>query len=274
MTAQDQTGQLASTHPQIAILDFGSQFSHLIARRIRELNVFCELYSCQVDLSTLTSGSSKKRILGVVLSGGPASVYDANAPHVSKEVWNYLREQKIPVFGICYGLQEIIHLLGGKVESCEKREYGFAKLSLAAATKQKSTIFDSVTEEDLTAWMSHGDRVLELPPDGDFEIIASTESCPIAAVSSEALHIYGVQFHPEVTHTLCGSAILKHFCLTVCKATADWNMENIATEFIESAKKKVGIVILNVFLMKSDSSQHLVACRANRTRHWSCQRWG
>ena len=163
------SAQLNSYRNQIAILDFGSQYSHLIARRVRELNIFCELYSCLVDVSTLASNT----ICGIILSGGPASVYDENSPHLQPEVWNYIRDKNIPLLGICYGMQEIAHHFGGAVEASSEREFGRATIEINEENKDAADmLFHGVHQSQM--WMSHGDKVVKLPP--GFVKIAHTEN--------------------------------------------------------------------------------------------------
>ena len=181
-----QSAQLQSHRPQIAILDFGSQYSHLIARRIRELNVFCELYSCLVDVSTL----KENNILGVVLSGGPNSVYDEESPHVSKSVWDFIEENSLPVLGICYGMQEISHTFGGEVSPSSEREYGRAELTKDVEDPLLAGV------EHSQMWMSHGDKVTKMPM--GFIKIAHTANSEHAVISNPEKRIYGIQFRPEV----------------------------------------------------------------------------
>ncbi|KAJ3090680.1 GMP synthase (glutamine-hydrolyzing), partial [Quaeritorhiza haematococci] len=211
----------------ILILDFGSQYTHLIARRIRELGVYCELLACTIKISEL-----KFKPKGVILSGGPFSVYDADAPHVDPEVWNL----NVPVLGICYGLQEIAWSRGGKVAPADKREYGHADIHVTATD---SKLFASIPpSEDLHVWMSHGDQLSALP-DG-FRVVASTPTAPFAAIDNEALRAYGIQFHPEVTHTPMGQVLLKNFVVGVCEAKANWTMESFVEKEIARIKAIVG----------------------------------
>jgi GMP synthase (glutamine-hydrolysing) len=223
------SGQLTADRPQLAILDFGSQFSHLIARRVRELNVFCELYSCKVDVEELKS----KKVLGVILSGGPSSVYDKDAPHADAKLWTWAAENKVPILGICYGMQEMCHRFGGVVSPSTKREYGKALVSKSC----ESVLFAGIPGEDDVVWMSHGDKCDKLPQ--GFSSIAHTDNSPHAAVQGPD-NMFGLQFHPEVTHSVHGKALLKNFCVGVCNAPTDWNMKSIASTFIEDVRAKVG----------------------------------
>jgi GMP synthase (glutamine-hydrolysing) len=218
--------QLHSSRQQIAILDFGSQYSHLIARRVRELKVFCELYSCLVDASVLESN----HIVGIILSGGPSSVYDPESPHVKPEVWKFIKANNIPVLGICYGMQEIAHVFGGEVSPSTEREYGRAFID---KTEENATaaelLFAGVDHSQM--WMSHGDKVTKMP-DG-FVKIAHTENSEHAAIANPETRMFGLQFHPEVTHSIHGKEILHNFAVGVCKAPTDWNMRDIAEDFIK-----------------------------------------
>jgi GMP synthase (glutamine-hydrolysing) len=229
-----QSSQLNLSHrPQIAILDFGSQYSHLIARRVRELNVFCELFSCLVDVKTLSSN----KVIGVILSGGPASVYDPESPHVNADVWRFIEENKIPVLGICYGMQEIAHVHGGKVSPSTEREYGRASIEINSNVADVANLlFEGVNHSQM--WMSHGDKVTVMPE--GFIKIAHTNNSEHAAIANVERKMFGLQFHPEVTHSLHGKEILKNFIVNVCKAPTDWNMKDIANEFIADVRAKVG----------------------------------
>jgi GMP synthase (glutamine-hydrolysing) len=219
------SAQLNSTRKQIAILDFGSQYSHLIARRVRELNVFCELYSCLVEASVL----SLNNIVGIILSGGPSSVYDTDSPHLSESVWQYIEALNIPVLGICYGMQEIAHRFGGEVLPSSQREFGRVSLDISEEHLETANLlFEGVNHPQM--WMSHGDKVVKLPV--AFVNIASTSNSPNAAIANLSKKMFGLQFHPEVTHSLHGKEILKNFAQKVCHAPNDWNMFNIADEFI------------------------------------------
>ena len=170
------SAQLHSSRQQIAILDFGSQYSHLIARRVRELNVFCELYSCLVTAKTLESS----HVIGIIFSGGPSSVYEEGSPHVDPSVWELIKTNNIPVLGICYGMQEIAHHYGGKVSPSTEREYGRAMIQISQTYKEVSELlFKNV--ENLQMWMSHGDKVTAMPT--NFHNIATTANSPNAAIA-------------------------------------------------------------------------------------------
>ena len=169
------SAQLHSNRKQIAILDFGSQYSHLIARRVRELNVFCELYSCLVTAKTLESS----HVIGIIFSGGPSSVYEEGSPHVDASVWEMIKKNNIPVLGICYGMQEIAHHYGGKVSPSSEREYGRAMLNISQSNPEiADLLFQNV--DNLQMWMSHGDKVTEMPH--SFYNIATTSNSPNAAI--------------------------------------------------------------------------------------------
>jgi len=211
------------------ILDFGSQYSHLIARRVRELNVYCELYSCLVSSKEL----KKHNIVCIILSGGPNSVYDDGAPHVEQGIWDLIDERNIPVLGICYGMQELAHVFGGKVAPCSKREYGKAVVSVI----EDNELFHEIPSE-LTVWMSHSDK-LNSCPDG-FRTVASTSNSESVAIKHTSKKIYGIQFHPEVTHTKFGSKILLNFVSNISKAPQNWIMSSYAEEFISSIREKIG----------------------------------
>ena len=227
------SAQLTSTRSQIAILDFGSQYSHLIARRVRELHCFCELYACTVDVATLT----RANVTGIILSGGPASVYDEDSPHVAAGVWALIKEKSIPVLGICYGMQEIAHVFGGEVLPSSEREFGRAFITKVSGN---SDLVDSLLKgvENSQMWMSHGDKVTKLPT--GFETLAYTSNSENAAIGNGTSKMYGIQFHPEVTHSVQGIEILRNFVVGTCKMAADWNMRDIAEEFIKEVRETVG----------------------------------
>mmetsp|Transcript_14675 Transcript_14675/g.41962 ORF Transcript_14675/g.41962 Transcript_14675/m.41962 type:complete len:553 (-) Transcript_14675:190-1848(-) len=215
---------------RILVVDFGSQVSHLICRRVREANVYCELRSCLVTAAE--AGDFKPT--GVILSGGPHSVYDADGPHLKPEVWELLKERQVPVLGICYGLQEMCHVSGGQVEPGAKREFGHAEL-----TFKDNALFAGIDSTAATqVWMSHGDKVTKLP-DG-FAPIAHTSSCEFAAVESVERRMWGVQFHPEVTHTPCGAQIIKNFVQGICKCSGAWSMQDFAKVQVTTILSKLG----------------------------------
>jgi GMP synthase (glutamine-hydrolysing) len=192
----------------ILILDFGSQYTHLIARRIRECGVYCELMACNTPISSLAFVPK-----GIILSGGPYSVYSADAPHIDPKIWDL----KVPVLGICYGLQEIAWNRGGQVIASDKKEYGKAEISKI----KDSPLFQGL-DGDMTVWMSHGDQLSVLPP--GFEAVAVTSTAPLAAIHNITEKIFGIQFHPEVTHTPQGKRMLENFVVNICKVEANWTM--------------------------------------------------
>jgi GMP synthase (glutamine-hydrolysing) len=213
---------------RIAIIDFGSQYTQLIARRIRELEVYCEILPHTIGAPALRASSFK----GVVLSGGPASVYDEGAPSLDPEVLAL----GIPVLGICYGMQLLTNLLGGSVEKSDHREYGQAALVLEAGC----VLFDGVAAgtDGTQVWMSHGDRIARLPE--GFTAVARTENAPVAAMADPARRIFGLQFHPEVVHTPSGSTILRNFLFAVCGCRPTWNMRSFVDYEVERIREKVG----------------------------------
>jgi len=224
-------------HQKILILDFGSQVTQLIARRVREAHVFCEVHPCDVTEDWLKAYAADGQLKGIVLSGSHASVYEDSTDKAPDLVFKL----GVPVLGICYGMQTMAQQLGGKVESGHTREFGFASVRARGHTALLKDIQDSVTSEGhglLDVWMSHGDKVTELPP--GFKLMASTESCPIAGMADEARRFYAVQFHPEVTHTKQGAALLNRFVLDICGARADWVMGNYIDEAVAHIREQVG----------------------------------
>ena len=220
-------------HQKILILDFGSQVTQLIARRVREQQVYCELHPFDVSEDFIRAYNPQ----GIILSGGPNSVYEAlewKAPQVVFELG-------VPVLGICYGMQTMAQQLGGKVESSGKREFGYAEIRARGHSALFKDIEDRQNAEGhglLDVWMSHGDKVTEMPP--GFSIIASNESCPVAAMADEARRFYAVQFHPEVTHTLKGKEMIARFVHEICGCGNDWNMPDYVNEAIEKVRAQVG----------------------------------
>ncbi|MCK9382509.1 MAG: glutamine-hydrolyzing GMP synthase [Sulfuritalea sp.] len=220
-------------HQKILILDFGSQVAQLIARRVREQQVYCELHSFDVSEDFIREFKPQ----GIILSGGPNSVYGA-------EEWkapDIVFKLGVPVLGICYGMQTMAAQLGGKVESSHKREFGYAEMRARGHSKLFNGIQDRVNAEGhglLEVWMSHGDKVTELPP--GFKVIGGNESTPIAAMADEARGFYAVQFHPEVTHTLKGREIIARYVHDICGCGRDWNMPNYVEEAIDKVRAQVG----------------------------------
>ena len=221
------------SHQKILILDFGSQVSQLIARRVREHQVYCEMHAFDVSEEFIRSFQPN----GIILSGGPNSVYEAldwRAPQVVFELG-------VPVLGICYGMQTMAQQLGGKVESTGKREFGFAEVRARGHSKFFNNIQDRTNAEGhglLEVWMSHGDSVTELPP--GFKVIGSSESCAVAAMADEERGFYAVQFHPEVTHTLKGKEMIGRFVHDICGCGHDWNMPDYVNEAIAKVRAQVG----------------------------------
>ncbi|NOR68723.1 MAG: glutamine-hydrolyzing GMP synthase, partial [Methylomarinum sp.] len=226
--------QSANIHShKILILDFGSQYTQLIARRIREIGVYCEIYSCECTSEEVEAFAPK----GIILSGGPESVTSGDTPRAPQVVF----ELGVPVLGICYGMQTMTEQMGGKVESSDHREFGYAQIRARGHSKLLSEIEDHVSEEGyglLDVWMSHGDRVVDLPE--GFNLIASSEGAPIAGIANEEKSFYGVQFHPEVTHTKQGGRILERFVIDICACDALWTSSNIIEDNIQSVRESVG----------------------------------
>jgi GMP synthase (glutamine-hydrolysing) len=210
---------------EILVIDFGSQYTQLIARRIREFNVYSEIIPCNAPFSEI----KKRKPAGIILSGGPASVYENSAPSIDKEIFNL----GIPILGICYGMQLITHLLGGKVSKAEKREYGKAILKI----DDFSDLFSDVLSETVV-WMSHADKITEMPQ--GFIRLAHTENSPYAAMAYKEKKIYALQFHPEVVHTHEGKKILHNFVFKICNCSPSWNMHHFVERQIEEIRKKVG----------------------------------
>jgi len=208
----------------IVVLDFGAQYSQLIARRIREQNVFSVVLPCNAKLEEIRSYSP----VGIVLSGGPSSVYDTDAPVADQQVFRL----GLPVLGICYGLQYMVHALGGKVRPAEKREYGHAKVEL----QNGSRLFEGLPKI-LAVWMSHGDEAVELPV--GFQLTAKSPNA-VAAIENADQKMWAVQFHPEVHHTPLGRDILRNFALNICSAKPDWTAQHFIDATVESVRKTVG----------------------------------
>ncbi len=224
-------------HQKILILDFGSQVTQLIARRVREAHVYCEVHPCDVTDAWVREFAADGMLKGVILSGSHASVYEDTTDKAPQAVF----ELGVPVLGICYGMQTMAHQLGGKVEGGHQREFGFASVRARGHTALLQDIADFTTPDGhgmLNVWMSHGDKVTELPP--GFKLMASTDSCPIAGMADESRRFYAVQFHPEVTHTQQGKAILERFVLGICQVAPDWVMRDHVAEAVALIRKQVG----------------------------------
>lgn len=218
---------------RILILDFGSQYTQLIARRIRELGVYCELWAWDVTEEQIREFNPR----GIILSGGPESVTEENSPRAPEYVFN----AGVPVLGICYGMQTMAEQLGGKVESSDLKEFGYAQVEMIDTCPLFSKIEDHINEAGvglLDVWMSHGDKVKEIP--AQFVTTAKTDTCPHAAMAWQEKHFYGVQFHPEVTHTKQGERILNQFVSDICGCEKLWTSESIIKDAIERIKEKVG----------------------------------
>ncbi len=215
----------------ILVLDFGSQYTHLITRRLRELNVYSEMLPCTQRISDL-SWTPK----GVILSGGPYSVYAADAPHVDPAVFDL----NVPMLGICYGLQELAWHHGKNVAAGEKREYGHASLQIqqhGGTTAHVDELFAGL-QDDMEVWMSHGDKLSKLPD--DFTAIATTPNAPFAGIAHQAKEYYGIQFHPEVTHTPKGKQLIENFAVKICKARQNWTMDAFVDKEIARIRGLVG----------------------------------
>ncbi|EIY4766015.1 glutamine-hydrolyzing GMP synthase [Vibrio cholerae] len=210
---------------RILILDFGSQYTQLVARRVREIGVYCELWSWDVEEADIREFNPD----GIILSGGPESVTEANSPRAPQ----YVFDSGVPVFGVCYGMQTMAEQLGGRVATSDEREFGYAQVKISG----ESALFKDL---DLTqdVWMSHGDKVVEIP--SDFVKIGETDTCPYAAMANEEKKYYGVQFHPEVTHTKNGLQMLENFVLGVCGCERLWTSESIIEDAVARIKEQVG----------------------------------
>jgi len=224
-------------HDRILILDFGAQYTQLIARRVREARVYCEIHPADVGDGFVREFAAGGRLRGIILSGSHLSAYDAGALKAPDAVFAL----GVPVLGICYGMQTMAQQLGGRVEPGKVREFGYAEVRIHGHTRLLEGIEDFRTPEGhgmLRVWMSHGDKVVEMPP--GFRLMASTPSCPIAGMADEARGFYGVQFHPEVTHTVQGARILHRFVRDICGCTGDWNMPDFAAEAVARIRAQVG----------------------------------
>ena len=218
---------------RILILDFGSQYSQLIARRVRDSGVFCEMFPYDIDTQRIIDFGAK----GVILSGGPESVHAENSPRINDAVF----ELGVPVLGICYGMQAMADRFGGQVHASDIHEFGAATIEVTGHSQLTDGIEDSKTEGNaskLNVWMSHGDKVIEVPE--GFDIVASTPSCPIAIMANDDKQYYGLQFHPEVTHTLQGQELLGRFVHQICGCAGDWTPDNIVDMRVAQLKEQIG----------------------------------
>ncbi len=220
-------------HSKILILDFGAQYTQLIARRVRELNVYCEIHGFDVSDAFVREFAPA----GIILSGGPNSVTEGDTPRAPAAVWT----AGVPVLGICYGMQTMAAQLGGNVEAGKVREFGYAEVRARGHGKLLSGIADSIAPQGqglLDVWMSHGDKVITMPP--GFSLMASNEATPIAGMMDESRRFYAVQFHPEVTHTKQGKAILSRFVRDICGCVGDWTMPGYVDESVAKIRAQVG----------------------------------
>ena len=218
---------------RILVIDFGSQYTQLIARRVRELGVYCEIQSWRAGIGAIRRFAPQ----GVILSGGPESVTGRSTPKAPAAIF----EMGVPLLGICYGMQTMAAQLGGRVESAAQREFGYAQVSVHVPGRLFEGLgddFDASGTAQLDVWMSHGDKVIELPP--GFTRLAATDSAPIAAMGDEARRFYGLQFHPEVTHTRQGTRILEHFVKSICGCEGLWTPGSIIDDSIEAIRRTVG----------------------------------
>ena len=210
----------------VIVIDFGGQYNQLVARRVRECNVYCEIYSYKTDIEKIKAMNPK----GIILTGGPNSCYEEGAPTYKKELF----ELGIPVLGLCYGAQLMMHVLGGKVEKAPVREYGKTEVLI---DKKDSRIFGNVSEKTI-CWMSHFDYISKIAP--GFEITAHTADCPVAAAENAEAGLYAIQYHPEVLHSVEGTKMLSNFVLGVCGCAGDWRMDSFVEESIKQIREKVG----------------------------------
>ncbi len=218
---------------RILILDFGSQYTQLIARRVREIGVYCEIHPFDMENDAIHAFAPK----GVILAGGPESVHEQDSPRAPHAVFDL----GVPLLGICYGMQTMAEQMGGKVQGSDVREFGYARVDVVGKSRLLDGIEDHMDDDGLFAldvWMSHGDKVTSLP--AGFHILASTPSCPIAGMADDSRGYYGVQFHPEVTHTKQGGRILSRFILDICACKALWTAANIVEDAIATVRAQVG----------------------------------
>ena len=209
----------------VIVLDFGGQYNQLIARRVRECNVYCEIYSYRTDFAKIKAKNPK----GIIFTGGPNSAYLPDSPTIDPEIYNW----GVPILGICYGSQLMMHMLGGKVCKAPEREYGKTLVDLDTA----SPLFDTLPAQNV-CWMSHNDYIEQAAP--GFEIVAHTPNCPVAAAQDKARGLYAVQFHPEVLHTENGTKILHNFVYNVCRCAGDWKMDSFVENSVKALREKIG----------------------------------
>ena len=222
-------------HERIIILDYGSQYTQLIARRVREAGVYSEIHPCTIDTEEVAALNPQ----GLILSGGPCSVYDAEAPQLDERLLRLTRADgsPVPVLGICYGLQAMAHRLGGSVERADRREFGRAHIQVQRSSNGAPGLFADVPDGS-TVWMSHGDHLTELPE--GYTVIARTDNAPVAAVQNTRAPHYGVQFHPEVVHTDFGAQILENFAHEICGCSGDWTPASFVEEKTAAIRERVG----------------------------------
>ncbi len=210
---------------KIIVIDFGGQYNQLVARRVRECNVYCEIYSYKTDLEQIKAMNPK----GIILTGGPNSCYEEGAPSCTRELF----ELGVPVLGLCYGAQLMMHVLGGRVEKALVREYGKTEVTV----DNTSPLFTGVSSKT-TCWMSHFDYISRIAP--DFQVLATTRDCPVAAAGKPADKLYAIQFHPEVLHTVEGSTMLKNFVINICGCTGLWRMDTFTENAISELRARIG----------------------------------
>ena len=210
----------------VIVIDFGGQYNQLVARRVRECNVYCEIYSYKIDIEKIKEMNPK----GIILTGGPNSCYEPDSPTYTKELFEF----GIPVLGLCYGAQLMSHVLGGEVKAAPVREYGKTEVLI---DKPESKIFENVSASTI-CWMSHFDYIAQIAP--GFEISAHTADCPVAAAENAEKGLYAIQFHPEVLHRIEGTKMINNFVKNVCKCTGDWKMDAFVDETIKAIREKVG----------------------------------
>lgn len=213
----------------ILVLDFGGQYCHLIARRIREHRVYSEIVPHDIEPEEIKTLDEKFNVKGLILSGGPASVYEPNAPRPNSQIL----ELDLPILGLCYGHQLVAQMVGGKVEPATRREYGITYVKI----DKPVGVLKGLSEKE-TVWMSHGDTVFTIP--SEYEVLAHTENCPVAAFRHKEKPVYGLQWHPEVIHTKNGTQMLRNFIFEVCRCEANWKMEDIIEKMVEEIRTEVG----------------------------------